>query len=1237
MKFLYSRFDRSTYASIFAKTLSLIFLTFTLFSHLSGRANDIIFDRISTEHGLSQSSVLCILQDSKGFMWFGTQDGLNRYDGYRFTVYKNEPDNSNSLNWNYITCLYEDPSEKVLWIGTRNGGLNKLDLITETFTHYTSNPDVPESLSHNNVRSIYRDRSGKLWIGTLKGLNLFNPEKETFTVYQNDPGNLFSLSNDFVKVIYEDRSGVLWVGTDFGLNKAAQNDSDSLNFVHFNNHPGSPNGLSSNNVKSIYQDRSGTLWVGTIDGLNRFEPETENFIRYKHRQDTPGSLSDNDVQVIFEDRTGTLWIGTYGGLNRFEPARQSFTHFKYNPEDPNSLSHNNIKSIYEDRSKILWIGTLNRGLNRLDTQTKKFEFTKNEPGNPNSLSNNDVRSFYEDKSAQLWIGTDYGGLNKFDRKSNRFTHYRHDPTNPQSLSHNGVVAIQEDQSGVLWIATDFGLNRFHPETATFTRYHHQPGNPATLSSDYLIVMYEDRSGVLWIGTNTNGLNKYNRGSGTFTHYASQPDNPESLSHYGVRSIYEDRSGVLWIGTDAGGLNKFDRETETFTHYKNDPSNPNSLSNNVVFSIHEDRSGFLWIGTLAGLNRFDRANETFTHFTEKDGLPNNAVYGILGDDNGDLWLSTNRGLSKLILSKAPPASTVNTPADGGSKGKLEFKNYDISDGVQGNEFNSGAYYKSRGGEMFFGGNNGFTNFYPDSIKDNPYVPEIVITDFQIYNKSVPVGTNGEENGRPSLQKHISETREITLSYVSNVFSFEFAALHYSAPEKNQYAYKMEGFDKHWNYVGNKHEATYTNLDPGEYVLRVKGSNSDGVWNETGTSIKIIIMPPFWQTWWFRVVMILSTLMLAGILHKRRLAKIQAKKAALEIQVKEKTEAAIALQTALSEVEKLKNRLYAENVYLQDEIKLTHNFSDIIGRSEALKRVLHKVEKVSVSDATVLILGESGTGKELLARAVHNLSRRRDRPLVKVNCATLPANLIESELFGHEKGAFTGALARKIGHFELADGGTIFLDEIGDLPLALQAKLLRVLQEGEIERLGNPQAVKIDARVIAATNRDLDNAIRKGLFREDLFYRLNVFPIKSPSLRERKEDLPLLVNYFIKKYSAKAGKKIETVSQTVLETLQAYDWPGNVRELENIIERAVVVSQGNQFKLADWLPMREAILQKDGIATLEENERAHIIKALKKTAGRISGEQGAAKLLGINDKTLYSRMQKLGIKKSQLNIF
>jgi PAS domain S-box-containing protein len=330
-----------------------------------------------------------------------------------------------------------------------------------------------------------------------------------------------------------------------------------------------------------------------------------------------------------------------------------------------------------------------------------------------------------------------------------------------------------------------------------------------------------------------------------------------------------------------------------------------------------------------------------------------------------------------------------------------------------------------------------------------------------------------------------------------------------------------------------------------------------------------------------------------------------------------------------------RLQAQNQYLQEEIKLTYNFEDIISKSKNFHKVLQQLEKVASTDATVLILGESGTGKELLARAVHNISNRSKRPLIKINCATLPANLIESELFGHERGAFTGAMERKIGRFELADGGTIFLDEIGELPVELQAKLLRVLQEGEFERLGNPKTIKVNVRLIAATNRNLQQAIEKKEFREDLFYRLNVFPIISPPLRNRKEDIPLLIKHFVKKYEGKMGKEIKNIPDKVVDALMLYDWPGNIRELENLIERALILTNSSTLEYGDWIPAVKngASNGKASLQTMEDVEKEHIISVLNSTNWKVSGEKGAAKVLGLNATTLEARMKKLGIERGK----
>ncbi len=353
--------------------------------------------------------------------------------------------------------------------------------------------------------------------------------------------------------------------------------------------------------------------------------------------------------------------------------------------------------------------------------------------------------------------------------------------------------------------------------------------------------------------------------------------------------------------------------------------------------------------------------------------------------------------------------------------------------------------------------------------------------------------------------------------------------------------------------------------------------------------------------------------------------------LMLEIEERKKAEGSLQGTYAEIKTLKDRLQEENIYLQQEVDREYNFGEIIGQSSALTRVFLQVEQVAPMNATVLLLGETGTGKGVVARAIHSSSARKGRALITVNCTTLPATLVESELFGRERGAYTGSDTRQIGRFELADGGTIFLDEIGEMPMDLQCKLLRVIQDGEFERLGSPRTTKVDVRIIAATNRNLADEVKNGTFREDLYYRLNVFPITMPPLRQRKDDIPLLVNHFVAKFNKKIGKKIETVSKETLNSLQGYNWPGNVRELESIIERAVIITQGTSLQILDHFETFQKIEQSSGeeIKALVELEHDHIMQVLKKTGWRIEGKNGAAVILGLNASTLRARMRKYGI--------
>jgi len=840
---------------------------FYLLSPLYAQTHDAQFRRLSLEDGLSQNSVYCIFQDSKGFMWLGTEDGLNRYDGRRIKEYQADYENPHSISNNFVISIYED-RKGTLWIGTSSGGLNKFDRESENFTHYLTSPSDPNSLSQNTVTSICEDQSGILWIGTYGGLNAFDRKRGVFTRYLNNPDDPNSLSNNSVTSICQDKEGVLWIGTlGGGLNKF---DPKKGTFVHYKADLENPNSLRDNRILSVYEDRSGTLWIGTVDGgLHQFDRTKERFISYQADANNPNSLGYNTVKAIYEDSYGAgkiLWIGTQGGgLYKFDRERGIFIPYRHDPGNLNSISTNTLLCIYEDRSGVLWIGTDGGGVNRLDLEKKRFTLYRRDPKNSNSLNDNSIWAFCEDRSGTLWIGTHDGGLNRYDRTHRKFTHYAVTADDPNALSYNSIYAVYEDRAGILWTGTIDGcINRFDRRTG---RYTHYQTDPTGIGRFRISFIYEDQMGTFWVGTRGVGLLAFDREKEEFIRYQSDPEDSTSLSSDDVYCIFEDKSGELWIGTIAGGLNKYDRKKNAFTRYMNDPENPKSLSDNIVLTIYEDQKGFLWIGGFRGLNKFNREKGIFTLYSKKDGLPNDVIYGILEDDGGNLWMSTNKGLSKFNPQKET------------------FRNYDINDGLQSNEFNAGAFLKSRSGEMFFGGINGFNSFYPDSIRDNPYVPTIVIADLQISNTSVPIGK--EMKGRVVLKKAIPEAKEIELSYKVNVFSFEFAALHYVSPEKNQYAYKMEGLEKEWNYVGNRGFVTYTNLSPGRYVFRVKGSNNDGVWNEEGVSLRITISHPFWQTWWFRVFGITASLVLILTVSQVRTRAIRERNKRLEKRIEERT--------------------------------------------------------------------------------------------------------------------------------------------------------------------------------------------------------------------------------------------------------------------------------------------------------------------------------------------------------------
>lgn len=912
---------RSLYFSI------LIILAVWVQTTYAQKYDSVHFKHLTIEDGLPNNVVYTIFQDRWGFLWFGTRDGLNRYDGYRFTVYKPDPGNPHSLSHNIITTTYGD-QRGFLWIGTEGGGLNRLDLTTETFMRYRHDPKNSNSLSHDRVTRIDQDASGAIWVGTFNGLNRLDPSTETFTRYQHDPNDPGSLIHNLVEAVYVDKSGIVWLGTRGGLDRL---DPTTGKFTHYQHDPGNPHSPSSDQVVVIYPDKKAyILWLGHLSGdLDQFDLRTGTFTLYSHSSGDPDSLRSHEMKAIYQDRSGMLWIGMWnGGLSRFNPATGQFIRYQNQPTDPHSLNTDNIESIYEDREGLLWIGTRGGGLNILNPTQQQFGHHRHIPNDPNSLNDSEVRAIYEDKDGILWIGTDGGGLNRLDRGAQRWSHYRYDPTNPNSLSHDLAIAICEDPEGILWIGTqEGGLNRFDKRTERFQRYQNDPQDRKSLSNNTVYSCYMDRSGELWLGTN-GGLNRFDRKTRQFYHYQHDSQDPNSLSHNQVVAFYEDSLGFLWVGTRVG-LNKFDRETETFMRYLHDPENSAS-----VFALREDQKGTLWVGTQVGLYQFDREAETLTLYTEKDGLPNNTILGILVDKQNNLWVSTHKGLSKFN-------SQTKT-----------FRNYDVSDGLQSDEFIIVSYHQNlTSGEMFFGGINGFNAFYPELIQDNLYQPRVVLTDFRLFNQPIPVG------GNSILRKPIWLTAlqgdRLVLNYDQSILSLEFSALSYMAPHKNRYRYKLEGLEDKWNEVGSDRRfVTYTRLKAGDYTFRVQGTNNHGIWSNKEVVLNLTVLPSWWETTWFRGTVFAGLVVLVFGGYRWRVHAMERRNRLLEMQVTERTrqlsqktkelaESNQQLQIAKQEAELAKEKAevanQAKSTFLANmSHELRTPLNGILGYTQILKR-------------------------------------------------------------------------------------------------------------------------------------------------------------------------------------------------------------------------------------------------------------------------------------------------------------
>jgi signal transduction histidine kinase/ligand-binding sensor domain-containing protein len=780
------------------------------------------FDHLTVEDGLSHNVVRAMLLDSEGFLWVGTDEGLSRYDGYGFRIFHNDPLDSTSVSGDFVLALSEDQNGRV-WVGA--GGLNAYNRATESFDRVFSDQESQRTAGGNAITALCPSRSGELWVGTPTiGLMRFHPGTRKLEHFRHDSSADKSLISNSVMSIFEDRSGSLWVGTAVGLDRF---DSVSKTFSHYRR---TEAGKDGEIVSKIYEDKRGELWIGTDRGLFTFDRTS---LRFKQRW-------NGAVSAILEDRSGALWVGTRDqGLIRLNEDRLKSERLMNDPEKPNTLSSNHIRSLCLDSSGVLWIGTFN-GLDKFNPQQLAFRYEGRIPGN------NYVQRISEDRMGALWISSYTTGLTKFDRRTGTYSRLKHNPRNSQSISGDNVQTVYEDRHGNLWICTSgAGLNRFEPERSIWQHFLHDPKNSNTISSDFAFRVYEDRAGIYWIATGA-GLDRFDRSKGEFKHFTHDSTNRKSLSDNFLWDLYADtsesNSELLWLCSPRG-LTKFNISTGEFEPFTYNPDNPNSLSHNRVYSVLVDQSSILWVGTEGGLNRFDRERKTFTRFTTEDGLPNNSVWAILEDSDKNLWFSTSKGLCKYIRN--------------GNR----FVSFDSRDGLNIIEFNAGAACRTAKGELCFGGVNGFIMVDPKQIHENVHIPPILVTGLRKLNQPMKAFHS------PGLLP------EIELSYKENVFSIEFAALDFVRPDKNQYAYKLEGVHDNWIKSGTRRYVTYANLDPGRYLLRVKGSNNDGIWNERGASLVITITPPFWKTWWSYASALALMLAILYVVRKRKIQQLR----------------------------------------------------------------------------------------------------------------------------------------------------------------------------------------------------------------------------------------------------------------------------------------------------------------------------------------------------------------------------
>ena len=850
-------------------------------AHSAEVPQTLLFKRISTDMGLSHTAVRKIMQDSRGFIWIGTQQGLNRFDGHEFEVFNHLPEDHTSLSNDYVYDIFEDRRGRI-WIATE-AGLNLYQPRTGTFQHYRHEPGNPSSLPHNSVRTIFQAQDGALWVGTRLGLSRLEGENSFrhFLSFESTPDDKIRPG---VRSLAQSEDGTLWIGSQHRGLFVLGPDTDQVEEFSFPQGVGLSGG--DRNVRSILIDDSGLIWLGTHgSGITLMDPESGDVERLT-REGTSG-LSSNQVRKIYQDSRGEIWVATEGGgLNRWVPGSGHFVHFKHDPTDEFSLSDDVVYEIIEDSGNVIWLGTFT-GISKWNADIPSFTHVRRNDTGEGMLSNNKISSFAEAGPGTIWVGTIGGGVNRWDRERNSFEVMRHDEADPTSLGDDMVMALLQDDQGRLWTGTmRSGISRLSPETGEFVHFRHDANDPDSLSSNAVSNILQDKSGRIWIATYGGGLNLY-REDGGFDHFSLQHQDSVDRSADFLVDMEEGPDGALWLGSDGGGLIRLEATTGVFEVFAHDLDASSSLSGNHVISLLQTEDA-LWVGTRdTGLNRY--RGETWENFSRKGGLLSNAIYGLLEDDSGRIWVSHGRGMSMY-----DPESD-------------SFTDYSKVHGLQSTDFNNGAFLRTREGLLLFGGTNGFNIFDPADIRGNQHVPPVVLTNFTKFNH------------RFNLERPAYDTRYIELEHSDYVVGFEFAALDYTDPTKNLYRYKLEGFDKEWVSANGVPQATYTNLDAGKYVFRVQGSNNDGLWNTTGLSVQVRVNPPFWATWWaflgYLLVAAFSVYFVTRLYrarlfrqeqarHNRELAGLVAERtSALETEINEHKQAREKLSGSLREKEVL----------------------------------------------------------------------------------------------------------------------------------------------------------------------------------------------------------------------------------------------------------------------------------------------------------------------------------------------